>query len=366
MMERTRPPTKSGQAADDQNRFTERHEEPADLGSLGQGLINVGIRSATKNKQKDTLISKSYPYTFSLHPHSVRNMKIVNAVRTSRVIIDLPKAKYAKDTAPGGIESELPDFPSDFTVIYITTEHQANDALKYITDGTVGFDTEFTDRRPTREEKLIIDAIPASAIRKYALAGWQLVELSNHPTFPIAWDNIGLRLVQIYRDGDAWSSDIKKSGAGLIKDIAIIWDDIRMEMKNLVDAGMMARLYLAEKYPKVAYANLALQSCVEEILGYKFPKELASSNWAKDELSPEQITYAAQDAVACYRLHTLLEPLLAQKSIDVDTAIPSAWYTFNTRYGEPTRIKRGADGNEVIWKQSDCTWYGGGRFIGYP
>lgn len=65
-------------------------------------------------------------------------------------------------------------------------------------------------------------------------------------------------------------------------------------------------------------------------------------------------------------MYKLLVPALQQKSKTIDAPIPAAWYTFNTRMGEPTRLKKGADGNEVIWKTGDCYWYGGGRFIGYP
>ncbi|KAJ7119961.1 ribonuclease H-like domain-containing protein [Mycena crocata] len=291
-------------------------------------------------------------------------------------------------SAKGGMEGKktaLPDFPTNFQTIIITTEFQANDALRTVTNGDVGFDTEFTDRRPTKEEAYIIDMLPPGQLRKTAILGWQIVELKRSDNFQIAWKKIGLRVVQLSQNDVAWvldmwkiqafptelirileSDDMAKVGAGLIKDISVVWDDLRFEMRNLVDVGFMARLLLAQKTPKIAYSNLALQTCVEELLGFNFPKEMAQSDWAVDELTDAQITYAAQDAVACARLHKLLVPALDKKSHDDNVAIPSAWYTFNTKAGEPTRRKRAVDGTEVIWKQADCTWYGGGRFIGYP
>jgi hypothetical protein len=63
------------------------------------------------------------------------------------------------------------------------------------------------------------------------------------------------------------SADIPKVGVGIIRDILVIRDDLRFEMKNLVDAGMMAKLLLAEKYPKLAYGNLSLKTSVEERTG---------------------------------------------------------------------------------------------------
>ncbi|KAJ7143097.1 ribonuclease H-like domain-containing protein [Mycena crocata] len=221
--------------------------------------------------------------------------------------------------------------------------------------------------------------------RKAAILGWQIVELKRNPNFHVAWNNIGLRVVQLSQNDVSWvldmwriqafpielirileSDDIAKLGAGLIKDISVIWDDLRFEMRNLVDVGFMARLLLAQKWPKISYSNLALQTCVEELLGFTFPKDMAQSNWGAEELTNAQISYAAQDAVACARLYRLLVPALDKKSRDDDVSIPSAWYTFNTKAGEPTRRKRAVDGTEVMWKQSDCTWYSGGRFVGYP
>jgi ribonuclease D len=85
------------------------------------------------------------------------------------------------------------------------------------------------------------------------------------------------------------SPHIKKVGVGLIKDIAVIWDDLRSEMNNLVDSGMMARLALTEKYAKQAYGNLALKTSVEDVLGFTINKDLGQSNWKAVKLSDEQI-----------------------------------------------------------------------------
>ncbi|KAJ7658675.1 hypothetical protein DFH06DRAFT_1472731 [Mycena polygramma] len=108
------------------------------------------------------------------------------------------------------------------------------------------------------------------------------------------------------------SPDIVKVGVGVISDILQVWDDLRTEMINLVDAGMMAKLLLAEKYPTAGYCNLSLKISVADILGYNLRK------------------------------NNMLLALLAEKSSTKSVDIPSAWYTLNTRYGEPTRIRRSA------------------------
>jgi ribonuclease D len=85
------------------------------------------------------------------------------------------------------------------------------------------------------------------------------------------------------------TSRVPKAGVGILKDISVVWDDMRMEMRNLADAGMMARLLLAEKYPKQAYSNLSLKTSVEEILGFSIEKDLAQSDWSAIQLTKEQI-----------------------------------------------------------------------------
>jgi hypothetical protein len=94
---------------------------------------------------------------------------------------------------------------------------------------------------------------------------------------------------------------------------------MRMEMRNLEDAGMTARLLLAGKYPKQAYSKLSLKTSVEEVLGFSIEKDLAQSDWSAMQLTKEQIeckctTFlkikmysqkldAARDAVASLQLY---------------------------------------------------------------
>ncbi|KAJ7697476.1 ribonuclease H-like domain-containing protein [Mycena rosella] len=287
-----------------------------------------------------------------------------------------------KATLPG-----LQQFPHKYILTRVETEAHANVVLGSIQDGDIGFDTEFTDRRSTPEEKLIEDRFgKGTALRKAAILGWQIVELGKHKVFPVTWKNIGLRLVQIARDNDVWvldmwkiqeampkelkrileSSNIKKTGGGLIRDISVVWDNLRIEMRNLVDVGMMAKLVLAEKYPKMVYGNLALKTSVEDILGFELPKDQSATDWGSEMLTEEQIQYAGLDAIASIRLYEVLVDALKRQSNEIGQEIPAAWYRFNSRSGEPTRMKLSAEGTEITWRTSDCTWYVGGKFQGYP
>ncbi|KAJ7183727.1 ribonuclease H-like domain-containing protein [Mycena filopes] len=309
--------------------------------------------------------------------------KVLSAFRAEPRLVSEPE----QDSETGGPKPEpLKPFPKNYTVKYLTTEHQVNSQLRGIVEGAVGFDTEFTERRPTAEEQIIIDYFPhAPGPRKAAMTGLQIAQLHSKDGFEVEWDYVGIRLVQLAYGDAAWvidlraikglpkeldrimrSADIAKVGVGLVKDLAVVWDDLRMEMRKLVDVGMMAKLVMAEKYPKIGYGNMSLKTSAEDILGYRLQKELAQSDWAASDLTDEQIEYAALDAVASLRLHEALTEALDQKSVEIGCPIPGAWYTFNTKAGEPTRVKRGADGTEINWKTSDCTWFAGGRFQGYP
>ncbi|KAJ6447833.1 ribonuclease H-like domain-containing protein [Mycena vitilis] len=188
------------------------------------------------------------------------------------------------------------------------------------------------------------------------MVGWQIVEGKKNKRFRVIWSNIGLRLVQIAREDEVWvmdmwkirafpyelrrvleSPNIAKVGVGLNSDILVFWDDMRFEMGNMVDAGMMARLLLAEKYPKGSFNNLALKTCVEDILGNSMDKELSDSNWGASKLSYEQKEYAAMDAMASLRVYRSVAGPLEEMGMGRGIQIPSAWYTFNTRMGELTR-----------------------------
>ncbi|KAJ7077786.1 ribonuclease H-like domain-containing protein [Mycena epipterygia] len=306
--------------------------------------------------------------------------------KKARVLPNTEASKYEASSSTHDDETntlnEMEPFPNKFTVVYVTTETQTNDALRYIVDGAVGFDTEFTPRRPTNEERLIWDMFPsAGPARKATILGWQIVELHARSPFQPAWNNIGLRLIQLGRKDTVWvvdmwkvrafpmelrrileSPNIQKVGVGLIKDINIVWDDLRSDMRHVVDVGMMAKLALAERYPKTAYTNLGLKTSVEDVLGYTISKELATSNWAADLLTDEQIRYAALDAIVSLRLHEVLADALER----IETIIPAAWYTFNSRMGEAARLKRAPDGSEIAWRTADCTWYVGGKYSGPP
>ncbi|KAJ7757328.1 hypothetical protein DFH07DRAFT_772811 [Mycena maculata] len=242
--------------------------------------------------------------------------------------------------------------------------------MSHILNGKIGFDTEYTKRRPTDEEALLEEIFPnGGASRKSAMLGWQIVEL-RAGAFTINWDKIGLRLIQIAHNDEVFALDIQWNThactAFPTELVRILSDPYIKKAVNLVDVGLMAKLVLCEKYQNTSYSNLLLKVSVEEILGNTITKDLQKSDWTKDNLDRDQIIYATTDAVASLLLHDTLSLEMEIKGNEIGTKVPQAWYTFNTRFGEPVRTKLSFTGSEVQWKLSDCTWFAGGKFVGYP
>ncbi|KAJ7016471.1 ribonuclease H-like domain-containing protein [Mycena alexandri] len=305
--------------------------------------------------------------------HRRQDNSSTNKIKTNSTRIQpLPQADHTKEPAK---EDGNPATTLKKTRATTSNprEHQVNSSLAKIQEGVVGFDTEFVKRRPTIQEHVIVQSFPnGGSARRTALLGWQLVELHTSKRFPIAWDKIGLRLIQISQGDEAWVIDvwkirafpkelrrimmsplIAKAGCRSGERYARHMGRLPYGDVNLVDVGLMARLTMAEKFPKVAYANLSME-------------RREGSDWSASELTNYQKNYAALDAVAALKLYQTLVPTLMAKSISINSPIPRGWYTFNTKHGDPMRISKALDGSDILWKASDCNWWAAGKFVGYP
>ncbi|KAJ7773146.1 hypothetical protein B0H16DRAFT_1714050 [Mycena metata] len=249
---------------------------------------------------------------------------------------------------------ERPFFPQNFAVHYLVTEGAVNSALSSIVDGIVGFDTEFVKRLPTREEKIIDEAIDlVGGSRKSAVLCWQMIELKTRTPFPYAWDTMGLCIVQIARGNTVWvinlravrgfpkelrrvlsSPRITKVGVGLLSDIQVVWNDLRTELQSLVDCGMMARLLLCEEFPDAPYSNMSMEDCAVRFLGFRVDKGEQVSDWSAT-LSEEQVRYAATDAIVALRLYERLDVEIDLKASRISRDIPIGWYSFDSRMDLP-------------------------------
>ncbi|KAJ7683358.1 hypothetical protein B0H17DRAFT_1227851 [Mycena rosella] len=236
------------------------------------------------------------------------------------------------------------------------TESSVNTALRHIVDGVVGFDTESVERKLTPKEQIIHDTIElVGGSRKAAMLGLHMLELKTPGPFHYAWDTMGLCVVQISRGRDVWIIHLRLMRTQANFDIAgyyQAWNDLRLDLVNLIDVGMMARLVLARKYSSGAYQNLSMETSVEEFLGCQMAKSEQTSDWS-GELSPAQVRYAAMNAIAALHLYVELVPRLKGEARRLQRDISSAWYSFNSRMGEPTRMKRTIRDEVVPWSVKD-------------
>ena len=86
--------------------------------------------------------------------------------------------------------------------------------------------------------------------------------------------------------------------------------------RNLVDTILMAGLVLrgVEDERREGSRRPSLATAVKEALGIDLPKTSQLSPWWRDHLTPEQIAYAALDAVFALKLEAVLRPQVAKLS----------------------------------------------------
>ncbi|KAJ7718162.1 hypothetical protein B0H16DRAFT_1797865 [Mycena metata] len=115
---------------------------------------------------------------------------------------------------------------------------------------------------------------PAKTAAKTAL---QYLE-STRQDFTIDWEHAGLCLVQIAHERKVWvlnmtrmrafptelqhiltSENIIKAGAGLPSDATVLWEDLRVDIKNMADVGLMTRLWHVDSHQDDGFSFMALQ-----------------------------------------------------------------------------------------------------------
>ncbi|KAJ7099206.1 hypothetical protein C8R44DRAFT_747890 [Mycena epipterygia] len=251
-------------------------------------------------------------------------------------------------------------------IVYVVSEASANRELQHIIGGVVGFDTEFTKRTPSRKEQLILNMkTPSSTAKKTAKAILQYLELVSEEGYHVVWENTGLCMIQISAGRTVWVLNMNRIKVGLLTDVAVVWEDLRIDMQQLVDVGLMAKLWNPEAHPDDGFQNLALDVAAKEILEVTVDKSRQKTTDWKKEPSDEEIIYAGIDAAVSVRLYDKLALGLNVKESSIGKKIPSTWYTYNMTEGEVTRIENSYRGNVILWTQRDCSWYTGGKFQGY-
>jgi ribonuclease D len=88
---------------------------------------------------------------------------------------------------------------------------------------------------------------------------------------------------------------VVKAGVGLKDDLKALRQLVEFAEKSVVDLGSAATRH--------GLKQTGVRNLVGLFLGFRIPKGTKTTNWARLQLTPQQIAYAATDAWACRELY---------------------------------------------------------------
>ncbi|CAN2040643.1 3'-exoribonuclease [Candidatus Magnetomoraceae bacterium gMMP-15] len=183
-------------------------------------------------------------------------------------------------------KEEINEFPLrrySGPIYVIKTEGQLKSALKRIkSESVLGFDTETK---------------PSFKKGRYYLPS--LVQLACHDSvflFQLNHLSFHKGLKEILSE-----SSIIKSGVAVKDDVKDLKRLSHFKEGGIIDLGEISR--------RLGLKTNGLRNMAVNFLGYRISKNEQRSNWAKHNLSPKQITYAATDAWVSREIHIRLRKI---------------------------------------------------------
>ena len=202
-----------------------------------------------------------------------------------------PKRALPSSIGGGAAPSALPELATP-PVVYSRSEPEADELCAALAAAhargectELGFDIEW-------QVTFVTNAAPrkAATVQLAAARSVLVLQLSEMRGFPAA-------LAALLED-----ATLPKLGVGISNDGLKLRRDYGVRCAGLVDLSPLAGRALADGARPWNLADLC-----ERVLGRRLPKELRLSDWEASPLSPEQLAYAAADAVAAQRIYKELE-----------------------------------------------------------
>jgi ribonuclease D len=176
---------------------------------------------------------------------------------------------------------ELPLKQFEGEIVMVETPKMAKIAVKYLQDfDVIGFDTE---TRPSfrKGDNHQVALLQLATNEKAFLIRVQKVGLSQ-----------GIRELFI-------NSDILKPGVAIRDDLKVL-----QKIQNFRPAGFIE---LQEIARQIGINDFSLKKLCAIILGFRISKSQQLSNWDSDQLTDQQLLYAATDAWASLKIYEKLE-----------------------------------------------------------
>jgi ribonuclease D len=179
--------------------------------------------------------------------------------------------------------NELPIRRYEGEVRVVLSAHEAAAALADILqEPVVGFDTE------TRPAFRPGESYPTSLAQVATARAVYLFQVRH-------------REVAAVVAGALASEHVVKAGVGLADDLKAFRKLIEFAEKSIVDLGTVAKRH--------GLGQTGVRNLTGLFLGFRIPKGTKTSNWARPQLTPQQIVYAATDAWACRELYVRFRTL---------------------------------------------------------
>jgi len=97
------------------------------------------------------------------------------------------------------------------------------------------------------------------------------------------------------------AASIVKAGVSVADDIKGLQEIAPFEARGFVDLGDVAK--------QAGIENHGLRGLAANLLGFRVSKKAQISNWAREELTPQQVVYAATDAWVSRRIYERMREL---------------------------------------------------------